>query len=72
MGRGTQTRPRGRIRMPSALAAHPTLSAALLLALVVLVYLWPVLLGGRVFSPDAVLYKLPPWQPYQPADVAIF
>ena len=72
MGRGTQTRPRGRVRMPRALVEHPTLSAALLFALLVLVYLWPVLLGGKVFSPDAVLYKIPPWQPYRPADVASF
>jgi hypothetical protein len=72
MGRGTQARSRGRIRVPEAFVTHPTLSAALLLALLVLVYLWPVLLGGRVFSPDAVLYKLAPWQPYQPSDVASF
>jgi hypothetical protein len=44
--------------------------AAALFALLVLVYLWPVLLGGKVFSPTAVLYKLTPWQPYQPHDVA--
>ncbi len=70
MGRGTQTRDaRARLHLPTALAEHPTLSAALLLALLVLVYLWPVLLGGKVFSPDAVLYKLAPWQPYQPDDV---
>jgi hypothetical protein len=60
------------MRVPAALAAHPTLSAALLFALLVLIYLWPVLLGGRVLSPDAVLYKLPPWQPYQPHDVASY
>ncbi|HKG02610.1 MAG TPA: YfhO family protein [Conexibacter sp.] len=72
MGRGTQTRPRDGIRMPSALVEHPTLSAALLFALLVLVYLWPVLLGAKVFSPDAVLYKVPPWQSLQPHDVASF
>src|SRR4051794_26692326 len=73
MGRGTQTRDaRGRLRMPAILAERPALGAALLLALLVLVYLWPVLLGGKVFSPDAVLYKLPPWQPFQPHDVASF
>ncbi|HKG39869.1 MAG TPA: hypothetical protein VKB25_12845 [Conexibacter sp.] len=72
MGRGTQTRPRDRMRLPPALVAHPTLTAALLFALLVFVYLWPVLLGGRVFSPDAVLYKVPPWQPLQPQDVASF
>jgi hypothetical protein len=69
MGRGTQTRGTARVQLPRTLAAHSTLSAALLFALLVLVYLWPVLLGGKVFSPDAVLYKLAPWQPYQPHDV---
>jgi hypothetical protein len=69
MGRGTQTRQGVRARVPRTLAEHPTLSAALLFALLVLVYLWPVLLGGKVFSPDAVLYKLVPWQPYRPHDV---
>lgn len=54
------------------LFARPTLSAGLLLALPVLVYLWPVLVGGDVFSATAVLYKLPPWQPFRPADVASF
>lgn len=73
MGRGTQTRgARGGLRMPAVLVEHPTLGAALLLALLVLVYMWPVLLGGKVFSPDAVLYKLTPWQPYRPADVASY
>jgi hypothetical protein len=70
MGRGTQTRDaRARLHVPTLLAEHPTLVAALLLALLVLAYLWPVLLGGKVFSPDAVLYKVPPWQPYRPHDV---
>jgi hypothetical protein len=61
-------------RVPGAraLAARPALAAALLLALLVLVYLWPALVGGDVLSPIAVLYKLPPWQPYRPADVASF
>jgi hypothetical protein len=73
MGRGTQTREtRGRVRIPAALAERPTLAAALLFALLVLVYLWPVLLGGKVFSPDAVLFKVAPWQPYLPADVASY
>ena len=73
MGRGTQTRgARGRARMPAVLVEHPALGAALLIALLVLVYMWPALLGGKVFSPDAVLYKLAPWQPYRPADVASY
>jgi len=73
MGRGTQTRAtRGPRRLPAPLAEHPTLAAALLLALLVLIYLWPALLGGKVFSPDAVLYKVAPWQGFQPADVASY
>ncbi|HEX7290173.1 MAG TPA: hypothetical protein VF250_03510 [Conexibacter sp.] len=63
MGRGTQAR---------GWPERPVLGAALLLALLVLAYLWPALIGGKVFSPDAVLYKLAPWQPYQPADVASY
>jgi hypothetical protein len=62
MGRGTLR----------ALAARPTLSAALLFALLVLAFLWPVLVGGEVFSPDAVLYKLPPWRPFAPHGLASF
>ncbi len=77
MGRGTQapSRTHARIRdarVVRALVARPTLSAALLLALVVFAYLWPALVGGKVLSPDAVMYKVPPWQPYRPANVASF
>ncbi|HZV75375.1 MAG TPA: hypothetical protein VFF79_16825 [Conexibacter sp.] len=74
MGRGTHARTRvaARAGVLRTLAARPTLTAALLFALLVVVYLWPVLLGGKVFSPDAVLYKLTPWQPYRPPDVASF
>jgi hypothetical protein len=85
MGRGTQTRgargaaaARGgrktpaRLHVPTALAERPALAAALLIALLVLAYMWPALLSGKVFSPDAVLYKIAPWQPYQPADVASY
>jgi hypothetical protein len=57
---------------PRALADHPHLTAAGLLALLVLALLWPALLGGKVLSPAAVLYKLAPWQPYRPHDVASF
>jgi len=69
MGRGTQMRASTRVRLPRTLVEHPTLSAALLFGLLVLVYLWPALVGGKVFSPDAVIYKLVPWQPYRPRDV---
>jgi hypothetical protein len=59
-------------RLLRALAAHPTLSAALLLALVVLAYLWPVLVGGKVLAADSVLYNLVPWQRTRPPDLAQF
>jgi len=55
-------------RVARALAAHEHRTAAGLIALLVLAYLWPVLLGGRVLSPAAMLYKLPPWTSLAPAD----
>src|SRR6476659_8887306 len=36
--------------------------AAVLLALLVLAYLWPALVGGRVLAPTALLYAEPMWQ----------
>jgi hypothetical protein len=36
-------------------------SAALLFAAVVLVYLWPVLIGGDVLSPRGTLFEYAPW-----------
>lgn len=50
-------------------AEHENLSAALLLALPVLAYLWPVLIGGQILSPIAGLYELPPWKAYAPSDL---
>jgi membrane protein YfhO len=61
---------RGTLR--SRAAAHPHLAAAGLFALVVFAYLWPALVGGKVLSSVSVITKLPPWQPYRPADVASF
>src|SRR5438309_4321453 len=58
-----------RRRLSSRVAAHPTASAALIFALVVLGYLWPVLVGGRILSPIADLYGAPPWRAYAPGDV---
>lgn len=52
------------------LFAHPHVAAALLFGLFVLVYLWPVLLGGRILSPISVLYGFWPWQTLAPEDIA--
>ena len=49
------------------LAAHPDLVAAGLFGLVVLVYLWPVLLGGKILSPSSLLFGFPPWNSHIPA-----
>jgi hypothetical protein len=46
--------------------AHPHLWAALLLGLVVFAYLWPVLVGGKILAPNAVLYTYVPWSGYAP------
>ncbi|MFL5818258.1 MAG: YfhO family protein [Conexibacter sp.] len=56
-------------RVIRALAAHEHRSAALLLALVVLAYLWPVLLAGRVLTPTALLYAETMWHAVAPAGV---
>lgn len=48
--------------------AHEHRVAAGLLALFVLIYLWPVLIGGDVLSPASVLYGVPPWKALRPAD----
>jgi hypothetical protein len=46
--------------------------AAGLLALVVLAYLWPALIGGKILSPSAILYGFPPWQELAPRDLNSF
>jgi hypothetical protein len=48
-------------RLIRVLSAHQHRTAAGLIALFVLAYLWPVLVGGRLLSPTAVLYADPPW-----------
>ncbi len=50
--------------------AHPNLFAAALFGLFVFVYLWPVLVGGKILSPIADLYGVVPWQHSAPSDVA--
>jgi hypothetical protein len=52
------------------LAAHPHRTAAGFFALLVFVYLWPVLVGGKVLSPIALLYEFPPWTQYRPAGLS--
>jgi hypothetical protein len=46
--------------------------AAGLLALVVLAYLWPALVGGKILSPSAILYGFPPWQDLAPRDLGSY
>ena len=52
-----------------ALRAHEHRSAALLLALVVLVYLWPALVEGHLLAPTALLYLQAPWEAVAPPGV---
>jgi hypothetical protein len=42
--------------------------ALLLIMLVALVYLWPVLVAGKVLSPNSVLFLFAPWHYVAPAD----
>lgn len=51
---------------------HEHLLAAALLALVVVVYLWPALVDGRILSADSILYSFAPWRsgaPHLPSQV---
>ncbi|HKG03460.1 MAG TPA: hypothetical protein VKB03_09775 [Conexibacter sp.] len=52
----------GDSRVVRALIAHPHLTAAGSIALVVLVYLWPALIGGGVLAPTALLSAGAPWR----------
>ncbi|HMI90658.1 MAG TPA: YfhO family protein [Polyangiales bacterium] len=52
------------------LADHQTTSAALAFALLVLVYLWPALVGGELLSPISALYQYAPWLDRHPADLS--
>ncbi len=54
------------------LLAHANVAAGLLLALFVLVYLWPVLLGGKILSPVSLLYGVAPWTAFKPHDVGSY
>jgi hypothetical protein len=53
-------------------AARVHLAAALLLGLFVFAYLWPVLVGGKIFSPIADLYDSVPWKSGAPGDLASY
>src|ERR1044072_4484035 len=55
-------------RLLDALRAHEHRTAAGLFALVVLVYRGPVLVGGGVLSPAALLYAFPPWGSVAPPE----
>jgi len=59
-------------RFAHALSAHQDRTAAGLLALLVLVYLWPALVGGGVLAPLALLYDVPPWTALRPHDLATY
>lgn len=48
------------------LLAHPGVAAGLLFGLFVLAYLWPVLIGGKILSPIAMLYGSTPWDAFVP------
>jgi len=54
------------------LVAHPSLSAALLFGLFVLVYLWPALVQGELLSPTSFLYGTTPFLPFIPDDVGTY
>ncbi|HEU4700846.1 MAG TPA: hypothetical protein VFS37_00075 [Conexibacter sp.] len=58
----------GFARVGSALRAHEHRTAAGLFALFVLIYLWPVLVGGHVLSPAGVLWGVPPWRASLPPE----
>jgi len=62
----------GAASVGGVLRAHEHRTAAALLALLVLVYLWPVLVGGDVLSPGSLLWSFPPWSASMPAARAHF
>lgn len=53
-------------RLVEVLHAHEHRTAAGLFALVVIVYLWPALVGTGVLSPVALMYGIPPWNTIPP------
>jgi len=64
---------RGGSRRPAGdLVARPHLTAAVLLSVTVVCYLWPVLLGGKILSPIADLYAYTPWRGQAPGGVEAY
>jgi uncharacterized membrane protein YvlD (DUF360 family) len=59
----------GDSRIARALIAHPHLTAAGLIAVLVLVYLWPALSGAGVLAPTALLSDATPWSAGAAAEV---
>ena len=51
---------------------HEHLSAAALIAVLVLILLWPALVGGGLLAPLSTLYTWFPWRAYRPPDVSAF
>ncbi|MDW5594530.1 hypothetical protein VSS74_09295 [Conexibacter stalactiti] len=54
------------------MAAHQTAVAAGLFAVLVLIYLWPALVGGGVLTSTSLLYQWAPWQQAMPADMSSY
>jgi hypothetical protein len=60
---------RGLARSRAFAGERQHLTAAAFFALLVLAYLWPVLLGGKILSPISWLYGAWPWKHHAPADI---
>jgi Bacterial membrane protein YfhO len=65
-GFAAKTRSRSQHRLQDGgrglwLSNHQTVAAALVFAVACVVYLFPVLVGGHVLSPAAMLYSVAPW-----------
>src|SRR4029077_906577 len=59
-------------RIAQTLNAHQHRTAAGIFALLVLIYLWPVLVQGQLLAPTALLYMVPPWQGVAPYGIEHF
>jgi hypothetical protein len=66
---GFSARARARLA-PGGVNSH--VAAAVLLGLLLLVYLWPALIEGRVLTADASLYSLAPWKAFTPSNIGQF
>ena len=70
--RSGSSTPSRRTAIGRLIAAHRRAVAALVLAGFVLVYLWPVLVGGEILSPLALLYAFAPWRHQFPPEASEF